>query len=167
MLLRKQTSLSETFHAKLQFDPTQPGYEAGVTVWWSQYSYATFGITLVELPNGDRVRTLIYRQPTGVSNAHKTVRPLIGSCTSEKSAEISTTATLQIQAQPTSYKLTISSEDVGEEFGFSTSDITVFPPVGSSFTGVCFGIYSFGKGEPVLDPADFSDIYIRHGVKRP
>lgn len=36
--------------------------------------------------------------------------------------------------------------------------LTRSPPIGGAFTGVMFGIYSFGKMEPVLDPADFSKI---------
>ncbi len=32
---------------------------------------------------------------------------------------------------------------------------TVNPPLGDCFAGAMYGIYSFGKGEPVLDPADF------------
>jgi hypothetical protein len=32
------------------------------------------------------------------------------------------------------------------------------PPVGGCFTGVMFGIYSFGRNQPVLDPADFLEI---------
>lgn len=41
-------------------------------------------------------------------------------------------------------------------------DLTVMPPVGGAFTGVMFGVYSFGKGEPVLDAADFTDISVTH-----
>lgn len=36
--------------------------------------------------------------------------------------------------------------------------LTRSPPIGGAFTGVMFGVYSFGKMEPVLDPADFSKI---------
>jgi hypothetical protein len=49
--------------------------------------------------------------------------------------------------------------------GLGVQDITVdaltaTPPVGASFAGAMLGVYSFGDGEPVLDPADFSDISI-------
>jgi hypothetical protein len=160
MLLRKQTSLNETFHTRMEFDPQQPGYEAGITVWWSQYSYATIGITLVELPDGKRVRTVVFRQPSGVNGAINTIYPLIASDTSEKSAEVASQVDLKIEAQPTSYKLTLLSEGENKEFHFPTRDLTISPPVGCVFAGVLLGLYSVGKGEPVLDPADFSDIYI-------
>lgn len=41
-----------------------------------------------------------------------------------------------------------------------SSDLTIAPPIGGSFTGVMFGVYSFGANEPVLDPADFSNLQI-------
>jgi beta-xylosidase len=44
-LLRKQTMLSQCFAAKMAFTPSKAGYEAGIVVWWSMYSYATVGIT--------------------------------------------------------------------------------------------------------------------------
>ena len=47
------------------------------------------------------------------------------------------------------------------EATFSTEDLTVMPPVGAAFTGAMFGIYAFGSWEPVLDPADFSDIVMQ------
>lgn len=35
------------------------------------------------------------------------------------------------------------------------------PAHGAAFAGVLFGVYSFGRGEPVLDAADFGDIKVR------
>lgn len=40
----------------------------------------------------------------------------------------------------------------------ATADLTTTPVHGGAFAGVMFGVYSFGNGEPVLDPADFRDI---------
>lgn len=45
MLLRKQTDLCQTFKATLDFVPKKAGYEAGIVIWWSMYSYASIGIT--------------------------------------------------------------------------------------------------------------------------
>lgn len=42
----------------------------------------------------------------------------------------------------------------------SAEDLTIMPPVGGAFTGVMFGVYVFGQGEPVLDPADFTGIRV-------
>lgn len=61
MLLRKQTSYNETFQAKMQFNPRKHGYEAGITLWWSQFSHATIGITLVELYDGQSEKRAILR----------------------------------------------------------------------------------------------------------
>lgn len=43
---------------------------------------------------------------------------------------------------------------------FRAEDLTVLPPVGGAFAGVMFGVYAVGQGEPVLDPADFSNIRV-------
>jgi beta-xylosidase len=45
MLLRKQTALSQCFIAKMIFNPSKAGYEAGIVVWWNMYSYASAGLT--------------------------------------------------------------------------------------------------------------------------
>lgn len=65
MLLRKQTAYDQTFAARMEFTPSEPGYEAGMVLWWSQYAYSTIGITLVELHGGQRVQTVVNRTPTG------------------------------------------------------------------------------------------------------
>lgn len=65
MLLRKQLSYSETFSAKMQFDPSQLGYEAGVVLWWSQYSFASIGVRLAVNDSAESVKTVILREPTG------------------------------------------------------------------------------------------------------
>jgi hypothetical protein len=45
MFLTKQTALSQHFGAKMNFRPSKAGYEAGIVVWWSMYSYASSGVT--------------------------------------------------------------------------------------------------------------------------
>lgn len=91
MLLRKQTAYEQTFETEMVFSPSRAGYEAGIVLWWNQYSYATIGVTLVELPSGESVPTVVSRSPSGragfvnVSNpnsaslaphAHHTTDPL-------------------------------------------------------------------------------------------
>lgn len=71
--------------------------------------------------------------------------------------------TLRIEAQLSSYKLVLSSRDLNCDFDFPASYLTVAPPVGSVYGGMLFGLYALGDGEPVLDPADFSDICILEG----
>jgi hypothetical protein len=66
---------------------------------------------------------------------------------------------LCIRAYPTKYELSLESEgQQSEVFTVETSALTVMPPFGGCFTGVMFGIYSCGKSQPVLDPADFLNI---------
>jgi len=50
--------------------------------------------------------------------------------------------------------------DLQEKVPLST--LITSPPVGGAFTGMMFGLYAFGNnnGEPCLDPADYSGIYL-------
>jgi beta-xylosidase len=66
MLLRKQTSYTaEVFQVKMTFNPRKPGYEAGVVLWWNQFSYATVGLTAATDPDAGYAKTVIVRTPTG------------------------------------------------------------------------------------------------------
>lgn len=65
MLLRKQTSYAQLFTATMEFSPSQVGYEAGIVLWWSPFSYATVGVTLLQLPDGETVQTIVRRSPSG------------------------------------------------------------------------------------------------------
>lgn len=69
MLLRKQTSYSQCFHTSLAFQPSIPGYQAGIVLWWSQFSYATVGVAATKLENGDVVRSIAIRRPIGKAGA--------------------------------------------------------------------------------------------------
>lgn len=76
MLLRKQTSYNESFRAEMIFKPSRAGYESGITVWWSQYSYATIGIAAVREDDGSlAVPTIVTREPTGKVSELKVQRP--------------------------------------------------------------------------------------------
>lgn len=63
MLLRKQCSYSETFTAEMNFHPTRLGYEAGLVLWWSSFSYASIGIAGVRVVDGKVQRTIVCRIP--------------------------------------------------------------------------------------------------------
>lgn len=65
MLLRKQTMYEQSFGVTLEFNPSRVGYEAGLVLWWNQFSYATIGVTLVQLPSGEKVHSVVRRSPTG------------------------------------------------------------------------------------------------------
>ena len=68
---------------------------------------------------------------------------------------------LWVEADDTYYQLFIKCGGCSYNFAVDVEALTIMPPVGGAFTGVMYGIYSFGKGEPVLDPADFIDIYVK------
>jgi beta-xylosidase len=65
MLLRKQTSYTESLEVQMQFSPRKVGYEAGIVLWWSQYSYATYGLTLYKRLDGKPALMMACRVPSG------------------------------------------------------------------------------------------------------
>lgn len=158
LLLRKQESFHDHFSATLDFRPSRKGYEAGVTVWWNMYSFASIGITAM-IQDDTLVHTIVCRAPTGVVGKMLTTYPALEDAQNE--FDVSKPSQLSAQATPVSYTLTLSQGSSRWSFAFDTEDLCVMPPVGGAFTGTMFGIYSFGCWEPVLDPADFKDILIR------
>ncbi|KAI1282832.1 glycoside hydrolase family 43 protein [Xylaria sp. FL0933] len=164
MLLRKQSSYSESFEAKLQFSPRRAGYEAGIVLWWSQYSYATYGLTLRERSGGGEALMVASRTPTGKAGA-MALRYLDLEAPSKGNtvpkALSGQTIQLRISARQTEYSLSFQVPTHGLHFHVKSRDLTIMPPVGGVFCGAMFGVYSFGRGEPVLDPADFFDISIK------
>ncbi|KAI1292726.1 glycoside hydrolase family 43 protein [Xylaria venustula] len=164
MLLRKQSSYSESFETKLQFSLRKSGYEAGIVLWWSQFSYATYGLTLHKRLNGKEVLMMVSRMPTG--KAGEMILHYVDlEASNEEGAVPKTlpgdTAQLKIEADPTGYTLSFRFQNYSSSFRVKARDLTIAPPVGGVFCGAMFGVYSFGRGEPVLDPADFFDLSIK------
>lgn len=146
----------------MSFQPSTPGYESGVALWWNQYSFASVGVGVAGPGEGaEAVRTVVAREPTGKSGELKVSYPLF-----EKGATLGSDGVveLSVEATPTEYKLVLSAGEASVSVSFAAEMLTVSPPVGGSFTGALFGIYSFGRSEPVLEPSDFWDIEI---VERP
>lgn len=75
MLLRRQTSYNQRFHTSLTFNPTTPGYQAGIVLWWSQYSYATVGIASKKSTSGDAVKSVTVRLPKGKAGTFEVRTP--------------------------------------------------------------------------------------------
>jgi hypothetical protein len=72
LLLRKQSSYNETFSVKLDFRPSRLGYEAGIALWWHQYSFATIGLGVVKVPDTDETKTtIVIREPLGKNGEFK------------------------------------------------------------------------------------------------
>jgi hypothetical protein len=47
----------------MEFNPRKVGYEAGIVVWWSQYSYAAIGVLAVDEEGGKLRRKAMIRKP--------------------------------------------------------------------------------------------------------
>lgn len=61
MLLKKQTSFSGRWTARVDFDPQRPGEEAGVSIWWSKWCYASIGLR-GEASAGSCIPQITFRQ---------------------------------------------------------------------------------------------------------
>ncbi|KAM0194777.1 hypothetical protein ACHAPI_006780 [Fusarium lateritium] len=150
MLLRKQTSYNQIFRAKMDFKPTVRGYEAGVVLWWSQYSYASLGVVATQCDDGKLESKIGYKGATGKAGEFVTSTVDFSSLDSVE---------FTIRAYATKYELSLTAGGKKSEvFTVEANTMTVMPPVGGCFTGVMLGIYSFGRNQPVLDPADFLEI---------
>ncbi|KAF1968910.1 hypothetical protein BU23DRAFT_601911 [Bimuria novae-zelandiae CBS 107.79] len=158
LLLRKQTEYTESFHATLSFAPRKPGYEAGVAVYYSPYSYATIGIRALKSgSDGAPTRTVVCRKPTGTPGQFEISHPVLESGSALSLAD-DAKVELCAEACNGSYKLYLKHAEGIESFTFTAEELVVTPPVGMAFTGTMFGVYAFGEWEPVLDPADFEGI---------
>jgi hypothetical protein len=67
---------------------------------------------------------------------------------------------LSVRCLDTCYILEIEAGMLSYSAKVAAEHLTISPPVGGTFAGVMYGVYSFGKGEPVLDPADFTEIVV-------
>lgn len=174
MLLRKQTSWTqETFRVAMNFTPRKAGYEAGIVLWWNQFSYATMGITFGGDGGTVDCRTVVTRQPEGQPGEMKVSdldpaggrRFLSHANWSSKVCHhpqpvADGEVTFHLTCYESQYVLRASIGEFEHDFVVPAEKLTVAPPVGGTFAGVMYGVYSFGNGEPVLDPADFRDITV-------
>lgn len=173
MLLRKQTAYNQSFGVTVEFNPSRVSYEAGIVLWWNQHSHATIGITLVELPSGEKVQTVVRRMPAkGSDGSTDTIQqrvtyPFLSP--QDAPEEVSCLLAqgpfeLELHCRGKEYTLGVKQ---GSEQSYGTcaaADLTTMPAHGGAFAGVLFGVYSFGRGEPVLDAADFSEIKVQEFV---
>ncbi|ORY35934.1 glycosyl hydrolase [Naematelia encephala] len=72
MLLKKQTAFVGTWHIEFEFEPTWPGEEAGVTVWWSKWAHCSVSIRgkrgTACWPEGQYGAELVFRKPKEEGN---------------------------------------------------------------------------------------------------
>ncbi|KAK9489210.1 glycoside hydrolase family 43 protein [Lipomyces doorenjongii] len=149
-LFRKQENFNVTFESQLEFDPAlSETYQAGIVVWYSAFSHASLGIA--RSSNDLSKRAIVFTKKTIGEEVIK-----------RDVCEIdSGPVTLLIVASRSMYRLFFrlgfSNED-GIILGgdISSAALLRYPPIGGLFTGVQFGLYSTGQGEPCLAPADFA-----------
>jgi hypothetical protein len=64
MLLRKQTAFDGVWEVTLDYQPCASGHEAGTTVWWSKWAFASAGIRGVKSQRDAKVeREMVFRFP--------------------------------------------------------------------------------------------------------
>lgn len=182
MLLRKQTSYFQTFEVTMEFKSQKLGCEAGLVLWWSQFSYATIGVRCGGIISDPEKPHLVCRTPKGrpgefqvrlswpglwnkCSDAKIFLAQTTSSHISDSVATVPNTTMpvkLILVCEDNTYRLSFEQGQGGSQTHVSCSaeDLTIMPPVGGAFTGVMFGVYAFGRGEPVLDPADFTNIRV-------
>ncbi|KAI1115731.1 glycoside hydrolase family 43 protein [Nemania sp. NC0429] len=140
MLLRKQSSYTESFEAKMQFNPRKAGYEAGIVVWWSQYSYATYGLTLRKRVGGEQILTMVSRAPTGkagdITLHYPNAEPINENDDIALEILPDDTIQLQIEATPTRYSLSFKLRNYQSTYRIHARDLTIPPPIGGAFSGI-------------------------------
>ncbi|PMD47760.1 glycoside hydrolase family 43 protein [Hyaloscypha variabilis F] len=148
-LLRKQISFNATWMATLGFSPRQVYEEAGIVVWWSQFSHMSLSIRMCASDRGKR--EVVLRSPTGPNDAFI-----------ESVAEIDSPGpvALKVTGTPSSYTFSYAASDckwidIGSVGSYV---LTRTRPFDGIFTGTFFGIFSQGNSKPALVPADFSGI---------
>lgn len=169
MLLRKQSSYTESFAVKMQFSPRKAGYEAGIVVWWSQYSYATYGLTLHDRSNGESALAMVSREPSGKAGEMTvclsatqvfiyTVNVLTKSlqlCYSDDSdadkIRLDDTIQLQVEATPTAYQLSFSIQGYRSVRHIPAKLLTVMPPIGGAFCGTSKSFSACAQSQNVYD----------------
>ncbi|KAK2597093.1 hypothetical protein N8I77_012961 [Diaporthe amygdali] len=164
MLLRKQTSFYQTFGVTMEFNPLQADCEAGLVLWWNQFSYAAIGVTL---ERRFRKACVITRSPKGRPGRKYYPAPSSIVSTLATAGNMTDPVKLTLDCEGSTYTLTLQHGRNGVQVQSycDAEDLTVMPTVGGAFTGVMFGVYAFGRGEPMLSPADFSNIRVSNRTK--
>ncbi|KAJ9099309.1 hypothetical protein QFC21_004190 [Naganishia friedmannii] len=157
MLLRRQDTFEGVWHTQLDFEPSIAGEEAGTTVWWSKWAFASVGL---RGKGEDPVRREIVFKYTMLENddVHETV---------VDAAHIKGPVRFAIHATRFSYDLyfgpgvedtsTIDVTTMTKAGHLSARVLTKQGPLHSVMTGTHFGLYSMGAHhEPSFAPAHFS-----------
>ncbi|KAH8149830.1 uncharacterized protein LAJ45_05982 [Morchella importuna] len=146
-LMRKQVDLGTVWSSELDFKPTNPRHEAGVTIFLSIHYHNEIAITLHP---ETKKRVIAAKTRMGVNASLNTTY-----------AEIPETGTvkLYIKAEPSKYSLGYATGN-GKPIYIAEVEnrwLQAYLPGWQVFTGSFFGVYSTaGLGLPMLVPADFN-----------
>ncbi|KAJ5595653.1 hypothetical protein N7450_002111 [Penicillium hetheringtonii] len=138
LFLRKQIHRECTWETKLSFNPDLEHIEAGTVLWWNYFTYTSLGIR----KKGNR-RVMRFRPSEG---------DII-----ERELDSTSEITLTIECG-SQYRFGFHQDGFTEGAwigSVSNKAATKAPPVGAPFTGMMFGLYSFGERQRSLTPADF------------
>ncbi len=136
---RRQTALGCRAAVQLEFDPKRDGEEAGIVVRGNDKHHVQLGITRRD---GQRV-IFLRRVVDGVP-----VEPVIDAPAPDGPL------TLIVSATPLEYQFSYENATGGGMFGSVLTKDLASETIGG-FTGVYFGMYATGNGEPSTTPADF------------
>lgn len=145
LVLRKQTFARGIWETRLDFRAQYHHCEAGTVVYWNPYIFTSIGIR--KGANGEN-RIIRLTVPTSAGDFKTTDRPL----------DHTGSVKLAIRCSENGYNLGYA--ELGDEYKWlepiSMDIMTTAPPRGMSFTGMMFGLYSFGELQKCLEPADFA-----------
>lgn len=148
LFLRKQRHWPVTWETQLDFLPQTALDEAGTVVYWNHTCFASIGIRA--RVHGDKLQRIVRFSPP--ANAEEVV-----------DHEISDNGEVKflVDCTPTHYRFAFKeAKEELEEWKWlgevDTQVMTRNPDVGAPFTGMMFGLYSYGEMQPVLTPAHFA-----------
>lgn len=159
MLLRKQTSFSQTLTVKLHPRESRPNHEAGIVLWWSQYSYISISATLM---THNTISITITKTASSSKTTTTTSLPVNRAPTTNPETT-TPTITLIIKATPSNYSFhyNLGTKDK-QLLTLPMTEVVRDPDVGGAFAGMMWGIYACGNGEPCLEPVVFSSVSVRN-----
>ena len=145
LVLRKQTLVRGIWETQLNFHPQHQYCESGTVIYWNAYTFGSIGIR--KGINGES-RMIRFTVPTSPGEFTTTDRPLnhIGP--------------IRLAIKCSEMEYTLGYAELDDEYKWSEpismAIMTADPPRGMSFTGMMFGLYSFGELQKCLEPADFA-----------
>ena len=126
---------------RLEFAPSRDGDEAGLSVYHNPTHRYDIGVR-----KGPGGREVFVRQ---------TIGPFMSVVTASKPLPAAGAVVLEVRATPTEYELSFTPDGGTAVSLGRASTRYVSSEVAGGFTGVYFGLYATGSGQPASAPAQF------------